>query len=215
MLTHEELELRGRLILWGAALHDCEMYLKLLNRAEPALGSSQFAISPERTAAFQSFLAEQPDRVHGSVKLSHINAFEALHPLPYPTFSDCYLTTTACKLLLVVLFCQLLSQGNRDEGRVARNSKAFVSLHLQKIAAIALGSESTQRFTAFCDSCIVARDKMIGHADGAAFEVTHGDVVTSHRLTITAVENVDFGYMASIVGPLGKAVHDYAFSGAA
>ncbi|PKM11170.1 MAG: hypothetical protein CVV13_10175 [Gammaproteobacteria bacterium HGW-Gammaproteobacteria-3] len=208
-LVHD-IETRGRLVLWFWTLNECEMQLKALKTLESAIEQQFYSRSdPDRDAEFRRFCETKPDHQPGSVALSHILEFNAIRPLPFPTFSDLFVPASGIKMLLVVLFSQILISGNAESGGVAANKNAFVQEHLAKIVNESLGQAAWPEFWAFCNSCRFARDKMIGHADGQVFNVVQGETVTSCRGLHAAVKEIDFAYMHSVVERIRPALGVY------
>lgn len=208
----EKLEIRGRLWLWSGALNECAKILKLVGRNQRELDSGR-PLDKENihSSAFQAWLKDQPDYKPGPINFSQVIAFSDIHPTDYPAFTDCFLIEKYAHMLAVVLFCQMLNSGKYHEGAVAGNTKHFVQKHLDQILEkIFTTKDEIDKFYAFKESCLKARDGMIGHADGAAFNMRHGNPASSMKMVTSAVENIDFKYMASILEPLSKAVLEHA-----
>lgn len=211
-LQNEKLEIRGRLILWSWALGECASILKLVGRTQRELDSGR-PLEKEyaSSAAFQAWLKSQPDYEAGPIKSSQLFAFLEINPTDYPSFTDCGQIKKYAHMLSVVLFCQMLNPGNYHEGTVASNTKHFVKTHLDQILEKVFATqEEIEKFYTFKESCLGARDRMIGHADGAAFNMKHGAQVTSSRAITSAIDSIDFQYMESIIEPLRVAVLEHA-----
>lgn len=210
--SNEKLEIRGRLWLWSAALDECSAILKISQRNESEMQSERPS-QKEKTFsdAFQQWRESQPGYTSGSLMLSEHLEFSRLHQKEYPAFTDCSQIRNYTHMLAVVLFCQMLKPGNYQEGSVANNTKHFVQTHLEEILNVVFpAAPERERFELFKDACLVARDKMIGHADGPAFDVQHGTPVSKMKMIVTAVEGIDFMYMADILKPLSMAVMEHA-----
>ncbi|MBU6995865.1 hypothetical protein [Ferrovum myxofaciens] len=208
----EKLEIRGRLWLWASAISECKTILNLLRKNEAELTSGRPAERDnDNSEAFQAFAKNQPDYTPGMQKLSHHIAFLEISPSAYPASSDCFHIRNYGQMLAVVLFCQTLNKGNRHDGTVAGNTKIFISTHLDEIVRSLFQTEAErEEFYRLRDVCLVARDQMIGHADGAAFQLEHGYPVSRMNSLHTAVTLVDFEYMGRIMEPLRLAIMDYA-----
>ena len=97
------------------------------------------------------------------------------------------------------------------EGSVAGNTKHFIQTHLEAILKSVFPAEpDIERFEKFKEECLIARDKMIGHADGAAFDLQHATPVSRMNTFVTALDGIDFKYMAEILKPLSIAVMEHA-----
>jgi hypothetical protein len=211
-MEKEKLEIRGRLWLWASAIGECKAILNLLRRNEAELESGRpDERENESSTAFQEYARNQPDYTPGTQKLSHHMTFSEILPKAYPAFTDCYQIRNYGHMLAVVLFCQTLNKGNRHEGIVAGNTKHFISTHLDEILKSLFQTETEiEEFYQLQDVCLTARDQMIGHADGAAFQMEHGYPVSRMKLIHTAVEPVNFEYMGHILEPLRIAIIEYA-----
>lgn len=80
----------------------------------------------------------------------------------------------------------------------------------QILNTVFMGDSELEEFHRFRDVCLTARDQMIGHADGAAFQIEHGTPVSKMKMISAAVEGIDFLYMERVVKPLNRAVLEYA-----
>lgn len=56
---------------------------------------------------------------------------------------------------------------------------------------------------------ITARNKMLGHADAEAFQISHGDQVTSHKLYSSAIKDIDIDYWSNALTLLCDATLEY------
>lgn len=208
----EKLEMRGRLWLWSSALNECELILMILRRNAAEIDSGRPSEKEQRfSAAFQEYLNSKPNYVPGKLKHSDLVEFTELHPKEYPAFTDCISIQNYLRMLAVVLFCQMLNRGNYDPGRASGNTKHFVETHIEQIRNSVFSSDSAkEEFRRFCGACLTARDQMIGHADGAAFQIEHGTPVSKMKMVSASIERIDFSYMERVVKPLNRAVLEHA-----
>ena len=205
MLTEKEkLEIRGRLYLWETAISECQNILKLVSRNQMELNTGrplerEKALDPQ----FQEFAKQQPDYTPGTIQYSHLEMFYSANPKEFPCFVDCVSITKYLHMLVVVIFCQILNKGNFQEGTVAGNTKHFIATHLNGIVdRLFTKEEEKEKFQNFQDQCLSARDQMIGHADGKAFELIHGKPVSSMKLISTCIDNIDFNYLSEFIEEL-------------
>lgn len=210
--SKEKLEIRGRLWLWSAALDECSAILKISQRNESELASERPSLKEEVFSdAFKQWRESRPGYTPGPLKLSEHVEFSNLQPKEYPAFTDCIQIRNYTHMLAVVLFCQMLNPGRYHEGSVAGNTKHFIQTHLEEILnAVFPAACERERFEKFKEACLVARDKMIGHADGPAFDLQHGTPVSKMKMIVTAVDGINFEYMAEILEPLSIAVMQHA-----
>lgn len=135
-------ETRGRRVLWCWTLFECEMQLGALDTLERAMAQNWCSQSdPARDAVFRNFLDFKPDHQPGSVALSHILAFKTNNRLPFPTSSDLFVRASGIKMLLVVLFSQLVLNRNGESGKVAANTDAFVKKHFWHLVEESMGKK--------------------------------------------------------------------------
>ncbi len=208
----EKLEMRGRLWLWSSALDECELILMILRRNAAEIDSGRPSEKDQRfSAAFQEYLKSKPNYVPGKLSPSDLVEFSELYYRGYPALTDCNLMQNYLRMLAVVLFCQMLNMGKHDPGRASGNTKNFVTTNIEQILNTVFSSNSElEEFYRFRDACLTARNEMIGHADGAAFQIDHGTPVSKMKMISASVEGIDFSYMERVVKPLNRAVLEYA-----
>lgn len=206
-----KLELRGRLWLWSSTLDECQRILAIAKRAEKEMNSQESRDKQQRFVIAQlEFAKRQPDYVEGNLKDTHMVEFQKLHQMEFPAFTDCFQIVNYCQMLAVVFFCQLFNSGYAEEGKVAGNTTSFIQTHFNVIVTMVFPLQhSRNEFFSFRDKCVNARNKMLGHAQGEAFNVTHGNPISTMRSHESAIRNIDFDYMRSIVGPMSDAVITY------
>ena len=51
------------------------------------------------------------------------------------------------------------------------------------------------------------RDKMIAHADGKAFEMTHGHPVMSHKMIESGIDTIDFDFLLKVCEIMERHIH--------
>lgn len=211
MDDNQRREVRGRLLLWESAIHECRTRLRLVARARCG------AQSPDRVAqeiaylkAFRDYERQQPDYRPGTQLLSHLEEFRASHPEAFPSIPECFLISDYCALFAVVLFCQLFVSGNRHTGRAAKNRDRLMDdLRDQVLRRVFREEVERARFEALKDRLVKVRDKMLGHADAQAFDVRHGDGVIAMNMHARALEGLDLEYWTAILEPLSIAVREY------
>lgn len=206
-----KLELRGRLWLWSCTLDECHRILSIAKRAEKEMDSQQSRDKQQRFVNAQfEFAKRQPDYIEGNLKDTHMAAFQKIQQMEFPAYTDCVQIVNYCQMLAVIFFCQLFNSGYADEGKVAGNTPSFIQSHFNNIVKMVFPSQEAQiEFHSFKDNCVNARNKMLGHAQGVAFNVAHGDPISTMTLHVSAVRNIDFNYMRAIVGPMSNAIMAY------
>lgn len=164
---------RGRLLLWGAAVSEAH---RLLLHAERQAA---------RIEQFQSRNATSD-------------------PIDAASLRDLSEAMSNARMLAIVLFCQVLLSGNGDPGKAARADDVFRAEWWPKIKAAAFGSLHTQ-FDELTIQLRHARHKMIGHADAAAFEISHENNLSLWMFQ-RALHGIDFKYWESTMTPLKRAI---------
>src|ERR1700680_2831418 len=102
-------ELQGRLLLYLAAVVECERLLQLYSRATVAFSETARLLAKQAyLAQMREFERQQPDFDPSKQNLVHQGAFRAAHPEPYPTPSECLHAGHAAAMLAIVIFYQLL-----------------------------------------------------------------------------------------------------------
>ncbi|MBL8509244.1 hypothetical protein [Chitinimonas sp. JJ19] len=197
----------GRLSLYAAALEECERILALDQLTVQERDS-------ERARAKDSdwSKAQQQDRLAkdgGSARpllLSDIRDFQRRCSKEFPSSLHCSQLSEYLRMLAVILFCQVSGPGNSDPGNVASNDNAFRKEYLERItSSVFTTRDDKKQYDEFVTACKNARDKMLGHADGKAFNIKHGDVVTTMNLHIVALNDLDFEYMRRVVSAIHRA----------
>lgn len=211
-MTEDKLEIKGRLLLWHTALLECEQLFKMIKRAELEINTKEALEKEHRhTIALQNFASTQPDYRPGTMKNEHAVAFSKIQPKEFGAYTDCYYIKESLLMLAVVFFCQIFNSGYKSKGKAAANNKEFVSKHINHILIdIFPLPEELDRFELLKKQLVTARDRMIGHADGDAFNIVHGTPITSMKSYSAGLKEIDVEYWISVVEPLRLAVLKYA-----
>jgi hypothetical protein len=207
--------MKGRLLLWQHALGKCQSILNLMERNKVELESDRLVKrEEEHDQALREFAASHPDYIPGKRNAAHTQTLSEFERQIYPSLSDCIRIDSVCRMLVIVLFCQIFRGGNAERGKVADNKKARES-HLEPILLQIFNEPSERkRFDELLKICLTARDKMIGHADGKKFNIEHqniGSVQISSLATFDSMtDKIDYSFMRSFLAPLRMAVSNYA-----
>jgi hypothetical protein len=65
------------------------------------------------------------------------------------------------------------------------------------------------RFFDFCKQILTARNKMIGHAAGEAFDIQHGTPISKMKSYRQAWEHIDLAYWVSFLERLRISILEY------
>lgn len=205
----EKRAVQSRLMLWDMAIGESERLVRLAKRANAAINSEEVKKKLEReNEAFAQFLKNKTDYVEGTgLKQSDLMRFDSLYEKEYGGFTDISATVRACQMLAVILFCQVLKGGKGDGGNVVKNDDKFVEKYLGELLELTCTSkEEVALWRKLFLQLETARDKMLGHADASAFEVSHLDWGTSAKLHYKSIENIDFDCFLNLLERLGLAV---------
>ncbi|MGR6862762.1 hypothetical protein ACU5EH_22460 [Aliivibrio salmonicida] len=205
-------EAKGRFFLWHAAICETQRLISLAIKCENASKSPQLRdVLAQRMERYHAFRKQQPDYQEGIQFHSHLVEFGRLNPEPFPSITDCFQLKDSNTMLAVVMYCQIYMSGYLDEGTAASNNKPFREEHLEPILVEVFPStEDREIYEAFVEKIVSARNKMLGHADAEAFEVKHGTPVSSHKLHVTAIKDIDLHYWQSFLEPLRVALLKYS-----
>lgn len=208
----DKLEIKGRLWLWSSAISECQTLLELADRANIAMKDERLeARLLKYTEGLNEFARIQPDHEEGIQKHSHSIAYRATHSEEFPTFQDCLHTKNYSMMLAIVFFCQLFNQGFAQTGIAAANNKQFIDAHLGKILdKVFVTSTERMTFDQFCDQLKNARNTMIGHADANAFEIVHGDQLSTMKHYTKAIKGLDIEYWRSFLESLRLEIMRYS-----
>lgn len=210
-MNDEKLEVRGRLWLWDLAVTQTQQLLLLAERSKS--GAEQQHIRDELDAynkSLRDFVRGKPDHEEGLLRLSIVKEFDTQHPRVFPTWAECMLIHDACIELAIIYFSQVLNVGHADIGSAAKSDKPFRDQHLKAIASAVFPERSDfDRFFNLCDQILTARDKMIGHADGKAFGIQHGNTASTMKMYRQAWEHIDLEYWSSFLERLRIGILEY------
>lgn len=197
-------------MLWAEALREASSLLDISHRAHAARDAPETRAKDGRAhAAFGDYLARQPDGARG-FSFEHMLEFDATYEKEFGGLKDLAKITHSCRMLAVVLFCQILKPGNDDPGVVDSNSRSFINLHLGELLNIAcMGEDERGRFQVLREQIERARDKMLGHADAKAFNVEQDLGVVKILMFHRALDGIDFEDFASLVRKLLDALSEY------
>lgn len=161
-MSSEKLEIKGRLLLWMAALGECDRILRLVERNDAELKSGKPSKREEEYGqALEKFASSQSDYVPGVRNLAHSQAFSKIKSKEYPSRIDCVQIRDSCHMLVIILFCQIFKGGNAEQGKVADNKKTR-EVYLEPILAQVFSkSENRERFDELLRICLKARAKHV------------------------------------------------------
>lgn len=208
------IEAQGRLMLWREAIVFSSTCLSLGIRARKATEQDNILSEHKKYLEDREASWRQHPDYDGSLGSGkHMRIFDAQYTRPFPTWLECRHIYEACVSMAVISFCQVLSSGYPDPGKVSVNNKAFREEHWTKILDSAFSeAEEKNRFLIFCDRLKSIRDEMLGHADGNAYEVEHGHGidVTRHKTITYDIYDLDLKYWTSFLEPLRLAIERYS-----
>jgi hypothetical protein len=187
----QSLETVGRLHLWTMAL---EHVWHLLGLAERALASSKDPARMKREDAWNERFCRFLEWAHGTSdrpsETDHL-AFNQIDPCPFPLTGDCYSLHHSQILLAAVIFCQIYNSGHAHRGAIADNREMTKLLSQIEETMLIESAISRDKFTRLKDQVRFIRDKVLAHADGPVFEISHGEQITSHKTPLSFIHDID------------------------
>ena len=158
-----------------------------------------------------SLLKKQPDYKPGTMLISQREKFNEIYPRQFPTWSECIHVNEACIELAIVYFCQIFNEGFGQENSASQNNKSFRNEHLTIVLSkVFIDEESLNKFTKLRDIILTTRDKMIGHADADAYQISHGIPISTMKAPRQIWNEIDIDFWISFLEPLRIATYNYA-----
>lgn len=111
--------------------------------------------------------------------------------------------------MAVIYFCQIVSNGNSDSERVATNNRVFRQQYWRPWVKFAIDDSGTSRFDETVELIKRARDQMLGHADGRAFEVDHVGPITMAKQYSQSWKDIDIEFWRNSMKNLRSSFGDY------
>ena len=176
-----KLEIFGRLSLWTLALEQVSL---LLDTAQRARASAKDTVRQQRenvwTHQLNQFL-ELNQGSSGSGPVVDYLDWQTIRPCPFPSTGECYLLYENHILLAATTFGQLYNSGSRHEGKVASNRSLAHMLQDVELRMLESSSIAPELFNELKHRVLYIRNKVVGHADGTVFEMTHDHPISSHK----------------------------------
>jgi hypothetical protein len=171
----------GRLSLWNLALDQVSL---LLETAQRARASSNDPIRRQREEVWNHQLSQFLELNKGVAGagsfVDHLD-WQAIQPCPFPSTGECYLLYDHQILLAATIFGQLYKSGSRQDRAIASNRSMASALQEVELRMLETSSIAPQSFYTLKNRVLYIRDKVVGHADGTAFEMKHGHPISSHK----------------------------------
>ena len=158
----------------------------------------------------QEAIRSRPDYDPGIQKHSHFRDFELSNLRPLADTLDFLGFHDACRMLAVIFACQLFKSGHEDKDVVAGNSPNFVDRQIDKLQTLAdFTAADRHAFSDLRTRLTTARDKMLAHADGNAFDFKEIPAGLRFKLPITSIQELDFDLMLAFLSRLEEAIRLY------
>ena len=166
------IELIGRMQLWSSALSDAAECLELAARLD--ITATSEVVKAEVVAQHRHYEVQTGRRFSPHQSYSEDAAVLASFGRVLPLTNECFNAARHIRNLAIVYFMQMYATGSSSPLSVADNRKAVVTDLRQKVEAMAYPDlAERENFRALVSHVRQARDKQIGHADGAEFAVQH------------------------------------------
>lgn len=111
--------------------------------------------------------------------------------------------------MAIIYFCQVVNNGNGHPERVATNNLLFRQEHWQAWVNYAIEDADIKYFEETVDLIKRARDQMLGHADGRAFDVSHAGPITMFKQHSLSWKDIDIEFWKTSVKNLKSSFGDY------
>lgn len=211
-MDSSDVEKRGRFLLWRSATNECCSLLKLACKINRSVKTQSYE-TPLRKGqpTFEEFRKGKSNYVAGMLHASHMLEYEELYHSNFPTLVECYLIKDYCMMLMSVFFCQMLNIGYGHNGIASKNTKEFVNTHFNEIVKTSFSNEADRaEFIKLKDTLLAARDTMIGHADAKSFDIQHGAGLTSLKMPIISVKDIDPEVAYKLMKGFEKGLSEYS-----
>ncbi|MGC9491475.1 hypothetical protein [Vibrio genomosp. F10] len=111
--------------------------------------------------------------------------------------------------LAIIYFCQIVNNGNSDSECVASNSREFRQQYWRPWVNFAIDDSEVSYFDETVELIKRARDQMLGHADGRAFEVEHVGPMTVAKQYRQSWKDIDIEFWTNATKSLRSSFGDY------
>lgn len=111
--------------------------------------------------------------------------------------------------MAIIYFCQIVNNGNNDSERVAINNREFRQRYWRPWVHFAIENSDESRFDETVELLKRARDQMLGHADGRAFEVEHVGPITMAKQYRQSWKDIDIEFWKNTMKNLKSSFGDY------
>ncbi|EGR1749469.1 hypothetical protein QX220_22250 [Vibrio vulnificus] len=109
--------------------------------------------------------------------------------------------------LAIIYFCQIVNKGNSDSNKVANNDRNFRQRYWRTWLDFTFEKAELEHFNEMVKQIQFARDQMLGHADGRAFEVQHVGAMTVMKRHDQSWKEIDLVFwkqcMKKMLGTFG------------
>jgi hypothetical protein len=211
--AHPELQTDelARIYLWETAICEARLLLDLASRAWAAKDMPEVqARDAEYMQRMHEAIQSRPDYEPGVQKLSHFREFELANPRPPGDAIDFHGFYDACRMLAVIFACQIFKSGYEERDVIAGNSRHFIEKHLGRLQDEAGFTEVDRiMFGDLRKRLETARDAMLAHADGQAFEFREIPAGFHFKHPVSCLDGIDFDLLRDFMRRLEDAIGHY------
>lgn len=111
--------------------------------------------------------------------------------------------------MAIIYFCQVVNNGNGHSKLVANNNRAFRQEHWQAWVNFSIVDADKRYFEETVGLIKHARDQMLGHADGRAFDVSHTGPLTMFKQYSQSWKDIDIEFWKASMKNLKSSFGDY------
>ncbi len=139
------------------------------------------------------------------------NSLEDIESTTFPTYYECINIYRIAVEYAIVSFSTIYNTGFGDDGKAAKSDSNFREEHLDIIINNVIQEQSDlTKFNSLKTLILKSRNEMIGHSDGQAFEVDHGEKLTRMNMTNKSWKEIDLNYWLSKLEPLRIGILEYS-----
>jgi hypothetical protein len=200
-------ELQGRCILWLTALHQCEEVLRMAIRSL-AWAIDEGAKPYVDDDGYAAWRRQQPDFHESEVFESGAHrAYRLRHADDFPDVTEGFSLANYLPILACVMFVTVFNKGHADPGSVAKNvAPLTIALRNSIVQHAFPDAKKRTEFEELLDRITLARNSLITHVDGIAYNVERDPAMIKTKTFLSAFQRDDtellFGACGALLGSL-------------
>lgn len=164
-----------------------------------------------RLFLWHSALDKCVDLLTLGIKAKEVYASEEkkLSPYNFPSTKEHELIYHSSVELAIIYFIQILSPGYGVKDVVAGNNDIFIDKHLNQLVSKTIKEQDKPKVAILLTSLKKARNKMLGHADGKAFEAKHVGPIFMRNHYKQSWSEIDLTFWMIVIKNIRGSIGDY------